>query len=49
MTYNKKDNLSELLEATATSGILLLTMREIILSAAREIGHNIIDTTRDQK
>lgn len=48
MTYNKNDNLSGLLEATATSRILLPTIREVILSAARRINLSTIDETKDQ-
>lgn len=49
MTYNKKGNPSSLLRATATSGMLLPTMREVILTAARMVDLNIIDAIGDQR
>lgn len=49
MTYNENGNLSGLLGTTATSGMLLPTMTDVILSAARRINPNIIDATSNQK
>lgn len=49
MTYNEKGNLSGLLRATDTSGMLLSTIREVILSSARMVNFSIIDPTGDQK
>lgn len=39
--------MSDLLGATATSGMLLLTMTEVILTAVRKVNSDIIDATRD--
>lgn len=49
LTYNKNGNLSGLLGITATSIILLLTLRAVILTAARGIDSAMIDITEDQK
>lgn len=48
MTYNKKSHLSALLGTTVTSGMLLQTIRETILSGPRVVDSSIIDATRDQ-
>lgn len=48
MIYNEKDILTGLLETTTISGMLLTTMMETILPAARMIDHNIINTSGDQ-
>lgn len=45
MSYIKKGNLRGLLEITATSEMLLLTMGEVILSAAKRDEPNFIDAT----
>lgn len=49
MTNNEKGNLSGVFGATATSGILLEAIREVMLMAARIVDPNVIDKTRDQK
>lgn len=48
MTYNEKGNLSRLLGTTATSGMLLPNMREVILSAALRVNPNLIDGNGDE-
>lgn len=49
MIYIEMSNVSGLLVAMATSGMLLPAMREVILTAVRSVDHNIIDVTGDQK